>query len=59
MDREEHRCCFCGRSIDEVGRLVCPGEEADCCICDGCIWNAAGLLEEEGLARPESNRAED
>jgi len=39
------RCSFCGRSADEVERLV---SGASAYICDACVAECAAVLEKHG-----------
>jgi len=39
------RCSFCGRSEDEVARLVAG---ASAYICDGCVIKCVAVLDEHG-----------
>jgi ATP-dependent Clp protease ATP-binding subunit ClpX len=41
---DEHRCGFCGASQNEVGRLI---QGLDSNICDSCIEECSGLIEEQ------------
>ena len=54
-DRNDEICCsFCGKSRDEVARLV---EGHGVYICDGCIEFCSSLLfEDEMAARPRSQK---
>ena len=42
--KEKLRCSFCGRSIDEVNKMI-PGPNA--CICDSCVEVCSHIIEEE------------
>jgi len=42
-------CSFCGRSQDEVKRLV-SGQQPDAFICNDCVELCADLLDEVGLS---------
>lgn len=42
--KDKLRCSFCGRSIDEVNKMI-PGPNA--CICDSCVEVCAHIIEEE------------
>ncbi len=45
MDSKVMRCSFCGKSQDQVEKLIAgPGV----CICDECIELCLGIIEEEG-----------
>ncbi len=42
--KDKLRCSFCGRSIEEVNKMI-PGPNA--CICDSCVEVCAHIIEEE------------
>ena len=44
FDKNRH-CEFCGRSEDEVGRLI--SAPSGVCICDGCVEICSDLLYNE------------
>ncbi len=47
MDSKVMRCSFCGKSQDQVEKLIAgPGV----CICDECIELCLGIIEEEGVS---------
>ena len=51
-------CSFCGKSRDQVNRLISGPDGTH--ICDGCVEICAGIVEEELYNVPEEeNKAED
>lgn len=46
MDLEEKRCSFCGKSADEVERLIAG---ADAFICNECIDLCSSIIERENM----------
>lgn len=53
MDSKVMRCSFCGKTQDQVEKLIAgPGV----CICDECIELCLGIIEEEGSSRRKSNK---
>ena len=51
-------CSFCGKSRDQVNRLIAGPDGTY--ICDGCVEICAGIVEEELYNTPEEeNKAED
>ena len=51
-------CSFCGKTRDQVNRLIAGPN--DTYICDGCVEICAGIVEEELYATPEEeNKTED
>ena len=52
MSTESHHCSFCGKSQDEVARLVQghPGV----CICNECIHLCGQLVEDESNDEKEA-----
>ena len=47
-------CSFCGKTRDQVGRLIAGPN--DTYICDGCVEICAGIVEEELYAAPEEEK---
>lgn len=55
MDSKVMRCSFCGKTQDQVEKLIAgPGV----CICDECIELCLGIIEEEGTSRRKSKKKE-
>ena len=53
MDSKVMRCSFCGKTQDQVEKLIAgPGV----CICDECIELCLGIIEEEGSSRRKSSK---
>ena len=55
MNTESHHCSFCGKSQDEVSRLVQghPGV----CICNECIHLCGQLVEDDQQADAETEKS--
>ena len=52
-EKELIRCSFCGKTQDQVEKLIAgPGV----CICDECIELCLGIIEEEGSSRRKSSK---
>ena len=47
-------CSFCGKTRDQVNRLIAGPN--DTYICDGCVEICAGIVEEELYAAPEEEK---
>ena len=47
-------CSFCGKTRDQVNRLIAGPN--DTYICDGCVEICAGIVEEELYAAPEEDK---
>ncbi len=47
-------CSFCGRTRDQVNRLISGPN--DTYICDGCVEICAGIVEDELYDTPEDNK---
>ncbi|HAR91952.1 MAG TPA: ATP-dependent Clp protease ATP-binding subunit ClpX [Eubacterium sp.] len=47
-------CSFCGKTRDQVNRLIAGPN--DTYICDGCVEICAGIVEEELYATPEEEK---
>lgn len=47
-------CSFCGKTRDQVNRLIAGPN--DTYICDGCVEICAGIVEEELYATPEEDK---
>ena len=47
-------CSFCGKTRDQVNRLIAGPN--DTYICDGCVEICAGIVEEELYAVPEEDK---
>lgn len=59
MPRDEHilRCSFCGKSQDEVEKLI--GGPGGVCICDECVELCDEIIREDLEKKNEARRAND
>lgn len=59
MPRDEHilRCSFCGKSQDEVEKLI--GGPGGVCICDECVELCDEIIREDIQKKNEARRASD
>lgn len=56
MDSKVMRCSFCGKTQDQVEKLIAgPGV----CICDECIELCLGIIEDEGSSKKKSKSKKD
>ncbi len=54
-DNKIMRCSFCGKTQDQVEKLIAgPGV----CICDECIELCLGIIEEEGTSRQKKKKSQ-
>jgi len=54
-DNKTMRCSFCGKTQDQVEKLIAgPGV----CICDECIELCLGIIEEEGSSRRRQKKSQ-
>ena len=54
-DNKTMRCSFCGKTQDQVEKLIAgPGV----CICDECIELCLGIIEEEGSSRRKQKKSQ-
>ena len=55
MDIEEKRCSFCGKSADEVNRLIAG---PDAFICDECIDLCQSIIKRENMVENSQKKVE-
>ena len=54
MSKKNSKCSFCSRKKSETELLIAGGDDA--CICDKCIDQAYGILEEEILTQKTGSK---
>jgi ATP-dependent Clp protease ATP-binding subunit ClpX len=53
----DYRCSFCGKSREQVKKLVAGGAMPGVCICDECVSLCREIIDQEFQGTPRFERS--